>query len=108
MPFEPPGIAESLDKLLLTQTNSETQLEEEEEECADNDITNIPPKGTMLVALYDFEPEYDTELAITEGERVSLVCGVDDGGNSEWWLVQRLGGDRRKGYVPHNYLSVLT
>lgn len=58
-------------------------------------------KGTIVTALYDYEPNEEDELKITEDEKLLLVDDSDE----DWWLVQRLEGGKKKGLVPSSYVA---
>lgn len=57
--------------------------------------------GPFVTALYDYEPQEEDELKISEDERLRLIDESDD----DWWMVQRLHGSMRKGLVPSSYLQ---
>ncbi|KDE05187.1 hypothetical protein MVLG_04429 [Microbotryum lychnidis-dioicae p1A1 Lamole] len=57
------------------------------------------------VALYDFEPQGDDEIAIVEGERVILI---DDGSTSDdpdWAKIRKVGSNV-EGVVPASYIEL--
>jgi hypothetical protein len=59
----------------------------------------------VLEVLYDFEAqESSVELAVEEGDYVTLIAPHDQLGCGEWWLVQNAAG---QGYVPALYLKVV-
>lgn len=71
----------------------------------DNEIP-LPPIGTQLTMLYDFIAESSSELTVTSGDHVTLVCPSDGDGCNEWWLVElECNGTLLQGYVPSNYVE---
>ena len=71
----------------------------------DNEIA-LPPIGTQLTVLYDFIAESSSELTVTNGDHVTLVCPSDGDGCNEWWLVElECNGTILQGYVPSNYVE---
>ena len=63
----------------------------------------VPPLGSELEVLYDFEAQDKAELSVRAGQVVTLLCAHDRIGCQEWWLVQT--SDSKKGYVPATYLA---
>jgi len=51
-------------------------------------------------ALYDFEPQQDSELGFSQGEQLEII----DKTNDEWWYARVRG---LTGYVPVNYLLLV-
>jgi len=62
---------------------------------------------TIYRAEYSFQASNKLELSVVEGERVQVVCCHDIEGNTEWWLVKTIEGSKQ-GYVPANYLALVT
>jgi len=56
-------------------------------------------KGVPVRAIKDFSPVMQGQVSIKKGEAV-MYLGK---GENEWSLVQK--SDRRRGFVPHSYLS---
>ncbi|CAF1197936.1 unnamed protein product, partial [Didymodactylos carnosus] len=59
----------------------------------------------IYVALYDFQYESKGVLSLNIGDRMLVLRTVDDGGNKDWWYVEILNGEKRRGYVPANYIQ---
>eukprot|EP00051_Salpingoeca_urceolata_P025092 m.445465 g.445465 ORF g.445465 m.445465 type:complete len:531 (+) comp20305_c1_seq3:1371-2963(+) len=80
-------------------------LDEEEydddDEFDDEDMA-LPEFEPNVQVLYTFAGENDGELAVTEGETLSLLEDDDSG----WVHVQNDSGDY--GYVPKSYVQILT
>ncbi|OAR01966.1 hypothetical protein LLEC1_00107 [Akanthomyces lecanii] len=59
-------------------------------------------------ALYDYQPQSEGELTITEGDLLYIVEKSDDDG---WWKAKRKAGaddeDEPTGLVPHNYVEIV-
>ena len=55
--------------------------------------------------MYDFECTTDGVLSLHAGERLKIVRRLDDGGNDDWWYVEKLNDTRQRGYVPANYIQ---
>ncbi len=55
----------------------------------------------FVLALYDYEPQEQDELRISEDERLKLI----DDSSPDWWMVQRLEGNQKKGLVPASYVQ---
>ena len=55
--------------------------------------------------MYDFECTSEGVLSLQAGERLKILRRVDDGGNEDWWYVERLNNTRQRGYVPANYIQ---
>lgn len=76
--------------------------------ASDTDVSPEPSdleEGQVLEVLYDFEAqESSVELAVEEGDYVTLIAPHDQLGCGEWWLVQNAEG---QGYVPALYLKVV-
>lgn len=71
----------------------------------DNEVAP-PPIGTQLTVLFDFIAESSSELTVTSGDHVTLVCPSDGDGCNEWWLVElECNGTLLQGYVPSNYVE---
>ncbi|CAF0846447.1 unnamed protein product [Didymodactylos carnosus] len=64
-----------------------------------NDHTQI------YVALYDFQYKSDGVLSLNVGDRMLVLRTVDDGGNKDWWYVEKLNDEKQRGYVPANYIQ---
>jgi hypothetical protein len=62
----------------------------------------VPSIGTKLRVQFDFLGEDPSELSVSVGQYVSLVCPHDRIGCQEWWLVEAQG---KQGYVPATYLT---
>jgi hypothetical protein len=71
-----------------------------------DDTEDIIPIGTVLIAIYDFVSETLTELSVDEGDQLVLLCRHDADNCSDWWLVHYVDDEKRKGYVPRNYLKL--
>ncbi|TQW06768.1 variant SH3 domain-containing protein [Cordyceps javanica] len=60
-------------------------------------------------ALYDYQPQSEGELTITEGDLLYVIEKNDDDG---WWKAKRRAGaddeDEPTGLVPHNYVETVT
>jgi hypothetical protein len=59
----------------------------------------------IYVAMYDFECTSDGVLSLHAGERLKILRRLDDGGNDDWWYVEKLNDTRQRGYVPANYIQ---
>jgi hypothetical protein len=55
--------------------------------------------------MYDFECTSEGVLSLHAGERLKIVRRLDDGGNEDWWYVEKLNDIRQRGYVPANYIQ---
>jgi hypothetical protein len=55
--------------------------------------------------MYDFECTSEGVLSLQAGERLKILRRLDDGGNEDWWYVERLNNTRQRGYVPANYIQ---
>ncbi|XP_049847527.1 dynamin-binding protein-like isoform X2 [Schistocerca gregaria] len=100
-------------------TNSQTPVLEAEDLKEDNyeeisdpsqehlysELVFEPDQRTreFYYAVYSFEGQGPTTLAIKAGQVVNVLQHEDAQGNSEWWLVVDRFGN--KGYVPANYLA---
>lgn len=76
--------------------------EELEEVWEEEDLGDIPSRGTKLQVLFEFFSEDPSELSVVAGQCVLLVCPHDRIGCKEWWLVQ---AQAKQGYVPATYLT---
>ncbi|WBW73375.1 cofilin/tropomyosin family [Schizosaccharomyces osmophilus] len=56
---------------------------------------------TPAVVIYDYSPEEENEMELTEGERIEIVDFVDEG----WWLGENSNG--KQGLFPSNYVELL-
>jgi hypothetical protein len=55
--------------------------------------------------MYDFECTNDGVLSLHAGERLKMLRRRDDGGNEDWWYVEKVNDLRQRGYVPANYIQ---
>jgi hypothetical protein len=55
--------------------------------------------------MYDFECTSDGVLSLHAGERLKILRRLDDGGNDDWWYVEKVNDTRQRGYVPANYIQ---
>jgi len=57
-------------------------------------------------ALYDYAPQSDGELAITEGD---LLFVLEKGGEDDWWRAKKKASgdddDEPVGLIPNNYIE---
>ena len=57
-------------------------------------------------ALYDYAPQADAELAITEGD---LLYILEKGDEDDWWKAKKKAGaddeDEPEGLIPNNYVE---
>ena len=58
-----------------------------------------PSSGKPGVALYDYDPRTDEEIAIKEGESLNVL----DDSDPDWWAV-RVNG--KEGIVPRTYVEL--
>lgn len=57
--------------------------------------------------MYDFESTSNGVLSLHVGDRLRILSRVDDGGNSDWWFVEKTNDTKQRGYVPANYVQVV-
>lgn len=55
--------------------------------------------------MYDFECTSEGVLSLHAGERLKILRRVDDGGNTDWWYVEKIDRMKQRGYVPANYIQ---
>jgi len=54
--------------------------------------------------MYNFEcTSYDV-LSLHVGERLKIIRHLADGGNDDWWYVEKMNDTRKRDYVPANYI----
>lgn len=68
-----------------------------------------PPRRTAkptsnATALYDFDPQGADELAVAEGERLTVVLSGDADEDPDWVKVRKESGE--EGVVPSSYVQV--
>ncbi|UPX11580.1 cytoskeletal protein binding protein, variant 2 [Ascochyta rabiei] len=70
-----------------------------------------PPDATMVFlgiyrALYDYVPQSDNEIALTEGD---LLMVVEKSADDDWWKAKKKGHDEEQeepeGLIPNNYIE---
>lgn len=97
--------------------DTDTSPLEEDDQMSDSDLYNttdhdkrqsiILPRDYVInqlaVALYDFEPENDNELGLTEGDIVFISYRHGQG-----WLVAENQGRTKTGLVPEEFVTYLT
>jgi hypothetical protein len=66
-------------------------------------LPNVPSVGKYAIALYDFEPEVQGDLAFKKGDRIRVLKHTDS--KDEWWEGEL--GDA-KGLFPANYTELET
>ena len=72
----------------------------EDEEEEDEDAGVDSSKCARMCAAYDFEPQDDTMIEMTEGDTMILLCEEEGG-----WVRAENERTGRRGYVPMNYLE---
>lgn len=59
-------------------------------------------------ALFDYQPQADGELSISEGDLLYIIEKNDDDG---WWKAKKKAGtddeDEPTGLIPHNYVEMV-
>ncbi|XP_076441177.1 tyrosine-protein kinase Src-2-like isoform X2 [Babylonia areolata] len=60
----------------------------------------------MLVALYDFHSDTDTDLSFRKGDRLELLEEGQKVSSGCWWIARHADG--REGYVPSNFVQNIT
>ncbi|EPX73326.1 App1 protein [Schizosaccharomyces octosporus yFS286] len=60
-----------------------------------------PSSKTPAVVIYDYSPEEENEIELTEGEKITIIDFVDEG----WWLGEKSNG--KQGLFPSNYVELL-
>ena len=55
--------------------------------------------------MYDFESTSEGVLSLHVGDRLKILRRIDDGGNDDWWYVEKVNDTRQRGYVPANYIQ---
>ncbi|CAF3952566.1 unnamed protein product [Rotaria sp. Silwood2] len=73
----------------------------------DSIISESTEEEQIYVAMYDFECTSDGVLSLHAGERLKILRRLDDGGNDDWWYVEKLNDTRQRGYVPANYIQAI-
>ncbi|CAH1776538.1 unnamed protein product [Owenia fusiformis] len=77
----------------------------------DTPLPPIPPNTpardprnskTFVIALYDYQGAADGDLSITKGEEYEVI----DNSKEHWWTAKNKKGE--KGYIPANYVEVVT
>ncbi|KAK6351842.1 hypothetical protein TWF718_004987 [Orbilia javanica] len=63
-------------------------------------------KDTYVVAMYDFQPQSQGDLAMKEGDRVKVIQKTDN--VEDWWEgeIVDASGNARKGFFPANYCQM--
>ena len=77
-------------------------VEELQDEMGDGSC-DTEEGGATCQVLYSFDASSEAELSVEVGETVWLLKSHDLNGNTEWWLVENVGG--AKGFVPASYLE---
>ncbi|KAK6359916.1 hypothetical protein TWF696_001043 [Orbilia brochopaga] len=63
------------------------------------------PRDTYMLALYDFEPQNEGDLALKEGDRVRVVQKSNS--TEDWWEGEVVSnGLVRRGFFPANYCQM--
>uniref|UniRef100_A0A914I8N6 Dynamin-binding protein n=1 Tax=Globodera rostochiensis TaxID=31243 RepID=A0A914I8N6_GLORO len=90
-----------------------------DDELGRHQILSPFSSSLFAICVFDFTPVHNSnrrveghQLTIREGDVVEVLRRHDDGGNTEWWLIRRIGqqngmNQQQQGYVPANYLSCL-
>ncbi|EPY50183.1 App1 protein [Schizosaccharomyces cryophilus OY26] len=68
------------------------------------DGLSIAPESsskTPALVIYDYSPEEENELELTEGEKIQILDFVDEG----WWFGENSNG--KQGLFPSNYVELL-
>ncbi|CAF3466732.1 unnamed protein product [Rotaria socialis] len=59
----------------------------------------------IYMAMYDFQSTSEGVLSLHVGDRLRILRRIDDGGNDDWWYVEKVNDTRQRGYVPANYIQ---
>ncbi|CAF4308044.1 unnamed protein product, partial [Adineta steineri] len=71
----------------------------------DSIISETNEDERIYIAMYDFECTSDGVLSLHVGERLKILRRLDDGGNDDWWYVEKINDITQRGYVPANYIQ---
>ncbi|CAF3512014.1 unnamed protein product [Adineta steineri] len=94
---------ESDERIYLNQINETHQYASID--LDDSIISESNEDERIYIAMYDFECTSDGVLSLHVGERLKILRRLDDGGNDDWWYVEKINDITQRGYVPANYIQ---